>query len=114
AAQELVLLAVLAEALAATVRRLSAGLKQEQAALRGGGENAATAGLVRDGGVGKFRVKAEERELEPVLSAGLAMASACVEAEFGGDRVEVGGEMDNVVRDRAGGYCRQRREDKPA
>jgi len=66
------------EASATTVRHLGRALLQEQATLRRGGEQAATAGFLGEELKVLAGFEAEQRELETVLAAGLAVATTAV------------------------------------
>ena len=78
------------------MRHLAARLAQEQAERRVGGEDAPAAGLAGDGVEVEVGVEAEQRELEAVLPARLAVARPGVAAGPRQDRLDVALEGDRL------------------
>ena len=75
-------------------------LQQEQAVLRRGGKDAAPARFLHDVLVILCRLEAEQRELEAVLPARLAVAAAGVAAGFGEYRHDLVREIDRQLQRR--------------
>src|SRR6185436_6139998 len=81
-------------AAAAAVRHLARRLADQQAPLGTGRKDAAAAGLFDQRVIVGGRIEAEDRELEAVLPAGLAVAAATVATELGKERHHVAGKID--------------------
>src|SRR5262249_24511452 len=88
-----VLLAVLVEALAAAVGNAAGRLHEQEALRRGGGKDAPAARLAGDGLMVEGGVKAEQRQLEAVLPARLAVTAAGIAAELAQDGDDLGLEI---------------------
>ena len=82
------------------------GLLEQEAPLGRGGEDPTAPGLAGDGGVVGVGVEAQERELEAVLPAGLAVAGPGVAAGPGEDRLDVALERGPVGAPAPGGTPR--------
>src|SRR5207244_12014934 len=76
AAQQSVFIRVGVHPHAAAVGDAVGGLHQEQAALRGGGEQPSAAGFLDQELVILLRIKAQQRELEAILARRLAVTAA--------------------------------------
>ncbi len=74
------------EPLPASVRDLACGLHQEQARIRGRGEQTSAAALLDQRLIVEIGLESEQTEAKSVLAAGLAVAPTRVAAEFCEDR----------------------------
>ena len=72
-------------------------LEQQQAVSGAAGKSAAAAVFLDQRLVVELRLEAEQRQLEAVLAARLAVAAAGVAAELGEDRHDLVGEVDRQV-----------------
>src|SRR5262249_6734862 len=97
AADQLVFVGAAVHAPAAALAHAAAGLDQEQAALRGRREQAPAACLLDQGVVIEVGLKTEQRQLEAVLAAGLAVAAARVATQLGEDWHDLVGEVDRQI-----------------
>jgi len=84
------------------VRDLCRRLEQQQALVRGGRKDTPAAGLPRDGGVIEGDIEAEQRQLKPILPAGLAMTAAGIASQATQQRHHLGAEIDRPAIPEAG------------
>jgi hypothetical protein len=94
AANEAILIRANVHALAATVGDAAGCLRQQQTAVGSRGEQTPAARFLHERGVIDLRLEAEQRQFEPILPAGLAVAAAAVAAEFREDRHDLIAEVD--------------------
>ena len=97
AADALVFVGVGLHALAAAVGHAARRLEQQQALVGHRRVDAPAAGFLHQGVVVHVRLEAEQRDLEAVLPAGLAVAAAGIAPELGEDRHDLVAEIDRQV-----------------
>src|SRR5262249_53091249 len=96
-ADETVLIGADLHAFAAAVGHAAGRLEQQQTAVRSGWEQTPTARLFHQRVEIDFRLEAEQRDFETVLTARLTATAAGIAAQLGEDRHDLIGEIDRQI-----------------